>query len=165
MEALSGWGALRALLIVADNDNVGPSFAEAQRAITDNGHVAPANPASAGDMAGKPIAILMIPNPGVNGDLETLCLPAIYEKWPKGKRCVTFFLKCTGALKCNGANKWTKASSVSKARARAVAVGFNEDDPYKGIGYLFKNETLSVHHECFNEIASYLADFDTLCGI
>src|SRR5229473_5699364 len=44
MEALSGFRSLRALLIVTDNDTLQTSFAEAQRAFTDNGHTAPANP-------------------------------------------------------------------------------------------------------------------------
>jgi hypothetical protein len=165
MEVLSGWRDLKALLIVADNDLVGPSFGAAQKALTDNGHVAPAHPAAVGRMFGKPVAILMIPSANTVGDLESMCLPAVYGKWPKAKRCVTFFLKCAGALKCSGANNWNKRASVSKARVRSATVGFNEDDPYKGIGHLFRNGTLSVNDPCFDEVAAFLRGFDAMCGI
>jgi hypothetical protein len=158
MEALSGFRDLRALLIVTDNDTL-TSFAEAQRVFTNNGHTAPANPNAVGNMLGKPVAILMIPSNTVLGDLETLCLPAIHAKWPDANGCVTAFLQCTGA------NTWSKQSSISKARVRAAAVGFNEPDPYKGIGHLFRNGTLSANHACFDQIAIYLRDFDAMCGI
>lgn len=159
MEALSGFRNLRALLIVTDNDTLQTSFAEAQRALTDNGHTAPANPAAVGSLLGKPVAVLMIPSHNAVGDLETLCLPAIYAKWPAAQGCVTDFLNCTGA------NAWVKRSSVSKARARSAAVGFYEPDPYKGIGYLFKNETFSVHHPCFDGVAAFFRNFDAMCHI
>ena len=116
MEALSGFRDLRALLVVTDNDTLQASFADAQRAFSDNGHTAPANPTAVGDMFGKPVAILMIPDDTVVGDLETLCLPAIHAQWPNAQQCVTAFLQCSGA------NAWTKRSSISKARARSAAV-------------------------------------------
>jgi len=159
MEALSGFRSLRALLIVTDNDTLQTSFAEAQRAFTDNGHTAPANPTSVGDMLQKPVSILMIPDHGTVGDLETLCLPAIHAKWPDAQGCVTAFLQCSGA------NAWTKRASLSKARARAAAVGFYEPDPYKGIGHLFRNGTLSALDHCFDGVANFLQNFDAMCGI
>ncbi len=165
MEALSGWLELKALLIVRDNDVAGASFKEVCDALEANGHIPPPNPDATGTMAGKPVAILMIPRADRVGDLETLCLPAIYEKWPKAKRCVPLFLKCTGALKCTGGNNWAKRSSVSKARARAATVGFHEDDPYRGIGILFKKGILSVQNSCFDEVARFLGNFDAMCGI
>lgn len=159
MEALSGFRDLRALLIVTDNDNLQTSFADAQRAFTDNGHKAPANPNAVGNMLGKPAAILMIPSHNTVGDLETLCLPAVHAKWPTAEHCVTAFLQCTGA------NAWAKRSSLSKARVRSAAIGFYEADPYKGIGHLFRNGTLSADHACFDGIANFLRNFDSMCGI
>jgi hypothetical protein len=159
MEALSGFGDLRALLIVADNDTLQTSFTDTQRAFTDNGHTAPANPNVVGDMLGKPVAIRMIPTDAVVGDLETLCLPAIHAKWPLAQGCVTTFLQCTGA------NAWNKQSSISKARARAAAVGFYEPDPFKGIGHLFRNGTLSPLDPCFDNLVTFLQNFDAMCGI
>ena len=101
----------------------------------------------------------MIPRADVAGDLEKLCLPAIHDTWPLAEQCVTSFLQCTGAT------AWTKPASINKSRARAAAVGFYEPDPYKGIGHLFRNGTLSVLHNCFDEIALFLQNFDSTCGI
>lgn len=159
IEVLSGFRDLQAVLLVADNDVVGATFTELQRAITDNGHAAPQDPTAVGKIVGKPIAVRMIPRHDLAGDLESLCLPAIHACWPQSQQCVNEFLQCSRA------NLWTKRSSVSKARARAAAVGFYEPDPYKGIGHLFRNETLSVHHPCFDEIADFLKGFDAMCGL
>jgi len=159
MEALSGFRDLRALLIVTDNDALGTSFAETQRAFTNNGHTAPANPSAVGNMLGKPVAILMIPRHDTIGDLETLCLPAVHHRWPNAQQCVDSFLQCSGA------NAWSRRASISKARIRSAAVGFYESDPYKGIGHLFRNGTLSTLHTCFDSIAQFLQNFDAMCGI
>jgi hypothetical protein len=159
MEAISGFRNLKALLLVSDNDVVGNSFHAVQRALTDNNYIAPTAHDKVGVMERKPVAILMIPGHDKVGDLESLCLPAIHERWPTAADCVGSFLECTGA------NHWTKRSSRSKANARAAAVGFNEPDPYKGIGHLFRNGTLSVHHPCFDEIGKFLQEFDAMCGI
>lgn len=164
METISGWAALEALLVVGDNDEA-TSFSDIQKCFTDNGHTAPLNSQTVGNMFGKPVAILMIPKATIVGDLETLCLPAIHERWPRAKRCVPFFLRCTGAVTLFGADKWPKRSSVSKARVRAATVGFNADDPYKGMGHLFRNGTLSVHNRCFDELVTFFQTFDAMCGI
>jgi len=159
MEALSGFRDLRALLIVTDNDALQTSFAEVQEAISVNGHTPPSNPHAVGNMLGKAISILMIPSDTVAGDLETLCLPAIHAQWPNAQQCVTAFLQCSGA------DAWTKRSSISKARARSAAVGFHEPDPYKGIGHLFRQGVLSALNPCFDSVATFLQNFDGMCGI
>jgi hypothetical protein len=158
-EALSGFADVKAFLLVADNDIRGTTFAEVRRALSDNGHTPPASPTAIGALSGKPVAILMIPTADREGDLESLCLPTIYEKWPRARLCVWCFLRCTGAI------GWGKRSSLNKARARSAIVGFNEDDPYKGIGHLFRNGTLSVRHRCFDDIANFLTGFDAMVGI
>jgi hypothetical protein len=161
---LSGFGQLRAILIVSDNDTAS-SFADVQTELRAVGHTPPPSVNSVGSVFGKPVAVFMIPRASTLGDLESLSLPAIHQTWPKARICVPLFLRCTGALKCFGGANWPKRSSISKARARAATVGFNEDDPYKGIGRLFKNGTLPVQHRCFDEIANFLRDFDAFCGI
>lgn len=159
MEPIKGFPKLKALLFASDNDILGTSFKVVQDALTDNGYVPPSAYNTIGKMAGKPVAILMVPRHDMVGDLETLCLPAIYAQWTIAEQCVSSFLHCTGA------DTWGKRSSISKARARSATVGFNQDDPYKGIGHLFRNGTLSVNHACFNEITLFLQNFDTMCGI
>ena len=158
-EALTGWRDVKAVLLVTDNDRVGPAFADAQKALSDNGYTAPLNPAAVGNIAGKPVAILMIPRADAAGDLESLCLPAIHATWPLAEQCVASFLKCTGA------DTWKKPASVNKSRARAAAVGFYEPDPYMGIGHLFRNGTLPTNHTCFDDIVAFLRNFDAMCGI
>jgi hypothetical protein len=165
METLSGFNDLKAFLLMTDNDDPPKSFKNAQQALTLNNHTAPVAPNTTGNILGKPVAIFMVPDANTVGDFESLCLPSIHEKWPKAKICVPLFLRCSGALNMFKGAKWKKRSSVSKALARAAAVGFHEPDPYKGIGYLFRDRTLSVDHACFNGIAEFLKDFDNFCGI
>lgn len=159
IEPLSGFSDLRALLLVTDNDSLESSFAEAQKALTDRGYTPPASPDGIGHVAGKPVAILMIPRADMEGNLELLALPAIHEVWPEANGCVESFLQCTGA------NMWSKKGSLHKARARSAILGYNESDPYKGIGHLFRNGTLSAKHRCFNEISDFLRTFDARVGI
>jgi|SRR5579863_1401555 len=164
IRTFAGFGQLKAFLIVSDNDTAN-SFREVQDEIRAAGHIPPPDANSVGDILGKPVAVYMVPNINTFGDLETLSLPTIYKTWPKARICVPMFLRCTGALKYFGGAKWPKPSSVSKARARAASVGFNKDDPYKGIGRLFQSGTLSAGHSCFDEMATFLNNFDAFCGI
>ena len=161
---LSGFGGLKAILIVSDNDRAS-SFQEVQQELTAAGHTPPATVNDLGTLLGKPVAVLMMPSANIFGDLESLSLPAIYQTWPKARICVPLFLRCTGALKYFGGANWTKPSSVNKARARAASVGFYEDDPYKGLGLLFQNGTIPVGHSCFDEVADFLHQFDAFCHI
>ncbi len=154
---IKGFAYVKAILIVSDNDTPA-SFNEVCSALTNNNYTAPSTPNSVGSIKTKPVAILMIPR-NKNGDLETLCLPSIHEKWPKSSECVTSFLRCTGA------DQWQKSSSVNKARARAATVGFNEEDPFRGIGHLFRRGTLSSKNACFDEVAEFLKNFDKMCNI
>jgi hypothetical protein len=153
-----GFGNVKAILIVSDNDKTG-SFAEVQDAFTKNGHTPPAVASALGSIDGKPAAVLMIPSPTQNGDLESLCLPEIHRVWPAAPPCVDAFMACTGS------DKWQKQSSINKTRARAVVVGFNEDDPYRGIGHLFRKGNLDPSNPCFDQVADFLRNFDTFTGI
>ena len=150
---------LKAILIVTDNDKLESSFNDTQRALRDNGYTPPPLPREVGMIFDKPVAILMIPTADAQGDFESLCLPEIFRKWPNAERCVTDFLDCTGA------SGWTKQASLNKACARAATVGFHEDDPYKGIGLLFRNHTLSTLNPCFDGVAEFLRKFDEMVRI
>lgn len=164
IKVLAGFGQLRAMLIVSDNDT-NKSFGDVQIEVQKAGHTPPPTTNAIGSVIGKPLAVLMVPTATIYGDLESLSLPAIYQTWPKARICVPLFLRCTGALKYFGGANWPKTASINKARARAAAVGFNADDPYKGIGRLFQSGTLSVNHPCFDGIADFLRGFDAHCGI
>ncbi len=149
---------LKAVLLVANNHVAGESDKLIRNALFDSGFTPPVAQGCRGYMDEKPVVILTVPM-GSPGGIETLVLPAIYDKWPEAERCVDAFLESTGA------NAWAKGKSLDKARARAAIVGFHERDPYKGIGHLFRNGTLSLDHPCFDEIKQFLKDFDSLCSI
>lgn len=156
---IDGWRELKSLLLVVDNDDLSSTFTDAQTWFTNNGYTPPPDPTNIGNIDGKPVAVLLVPRYDICGDLEMLVLPSIYEKWGRAKDCVEAFLSCSGAA------LWDKKSSVNKARARSATVGFNKDDPYKGIGKLFKNGTLSAMNPCFDEVVRFLENFDRMCGI
>jgi hypothetical protein len=158
LRPITSFGVVRAILIVTDNDKAS-SFSEVQDALTANGHTAPHSADEIGAVLGKPTSILLLPSSAEYGDLEKLCFPEIARKWPKAEECVKAFMACTGAV------GWKKSSSINKARARAATVGFNEDDPYKGIGHLFRHGTLSTRNPCFAHIVQFFRGFDARMGI
>jgi hypothetical protein len=141
---IKGYSAVQGILIVSDNDTA-KSFAEVQQAFTRNGHT--------------PAAVLMIPSSTQHGDLESLCLPEIHRVWPRAKDCVDIFMACTGS------DKWKKNGSVNKTRARSAILGFHEEDPYRGIGHMFRSGFFDPGNDCFDEIAEFLRNFDIFTGI
>jgi hypothetical protein len=158
LKPIKGFDAVKAFAIATDNDKE-TSFAEVQSALAANGHVAPSSLSETGDIHGKPVAVLMLPSSTEYGDLEYLCWPEVARVWPDAVQCVTDFLRCTGA------DKWTKKSSFNKAKARAAIVGSYENDPYKGIGHLFRMGVLSTSNSCFDGVANFFASFDRRVGI
>ena len=157
-EVISGFSDVRSFLIVTDNDDPSRSFRDVQDIISKNGYTPPLSVGEIGSISNKPLAVLMVPNHVAAGDFEVLCLPEIHRVWPTAEGCVNDFLTCSGAA------QWPKQSSLHKARARAATVAFYQDDPFKGIGYLFNNGTLSTMNPCFDEIARFLQAFDRFCG-
>lgn len=157
IQPLKGFDQLKGILIISDNDTPN-SFNEVKEALGIYGYALPGTPADVGNILGKPFAIRMIPSEE-NGDLQKLCFPEVARKWPEAPKCVDAFLQCTGA------DKWAKASSISKARFRSATVGFNEDDPYKGLHHLFRNGTLSAMNPCFDSLAAFLSGSDEMVGI
>ena len=154
---IKGYGEVQALLLISDNDSA-QSFAEVQQAFLKNGHVPPNAPDAVGSIDGKPAAVLMIPSASQFGDLEFLCLPEIHRIWPDAKGCVESFMACTGS------DKWTKQSSVNKTRARSAILGYHEEEPYRGIGHLFRKGLLDPGNPCFDQVADFLLNFDTFTG-
>ena len=159
IDVISGFNRVRGILLVTDNDHPTKAFGDIRRILKALKCPPLANATAIGTVAGKPLAVLMIPDHLTAGDLEVLCWPAILAKWPNVEECVPNFLRCTGA------DQWKKKSSVNKATLRSAIVGNNEQDPYNTLGLLFKKGILSTAHNCFNIVAQFLADFDRLVGI
>ena len=68
-------------------------------------------------------------------------------------------------MDCTGASKWGTIASINKARARAMVIGSYEDDPYKGIGHLFRKGVLSVAHPTLEPLVTALRNIDKLLGL
>ncbi len=159
IQAISGFDQVKGILLVTDNDRIPSSFKSMQRIFRRLSLPKPNNPTDVLTICGKPGALLLIPHHNTPGDLETLCWPAIVEKWPNANVCVPQFLQCTGA------DKWTKPASINKAKLRSAIVGNHEKDPYNTLGLLFKKGVLSTAHNCFDDVAQFLSDFDRMLGI
>lgn len=155
IEALSGFSDLKGIIIVTDNDyeNV---VNDIQRKLETYGYIAPSNQNEIGTFYGKPVAIILIPDHDKLGNLETLCLPALYEKLPGAKECVKAYLDCTDAI------RWEKQHELCKAVVRSIIAGFYENDPYKGLGYLFRDIPSLAEHTCFDGLVDILNHFDEI---
>jgi hypothetical protein len=154
---VSNFQRIRGFVLVTDNDDDN-AFKKTCETLSKNGFRAPSVPEDVGDLAGRPVKILLLPNTG-HGDLEKLCLDVLISKWPKSKDCVEEFLRCTGA------DKWTNQASMNKALSRATIVGFNEADPYKGLGHLFRSGDLSVLHPKLEWLVESFRNVDQLLRI
>jgi hypothetical protein len=117
------------------------------------------SPKRAGDIQfttnlGKPsTAIILLPLKK-HGDLETLCLPILYEKWRRCRGCVTKYLQSTGAA------QWQR-SNRDKARIHAIIAGFNKRDPEKTLRDCFSSDLIDLKHDTFNELANLLTRLGT----
>jgi hypothetical protein len=150
-----GFTELKGIVIITDNDNE-EAFTETQEALGDCGYRAPANPMATGLIEDKPVLIILMPSHIEYGNLEKICLPSLYEKWPEAEQCVKMYLECTRAV------TWEKQHELCKAAVRSVISGFYEDDPYKGLGYLFRDHPDLADHDCFNGLADILNRFDEI---
>jgi hypothetical protein len=156
--AIRGFKRLVGIAIVTDNDNL-QTLSNVERKLQEYGYV-PTGSERVGKIDSKPVLIVPLPDDKDCGDLEKLCLPALYSEWPNAEECVRAYLECTGAL------QWVKKQQLYKAKVRCVISAYYEDDPYKGLGYLFKEKKLLTHHECFNRLSNILERFDDIikCG-
>lgn len=149
----TGFDRLKGIAIVTDNDNE-RAVIETQEFLKEGGY----EPTSdySGKIGGKPTIIVPLPDNSDCGDLEKLCLPALYSQWDDSEACVTAYLKCTGAL------NWEKQNQLYKAKVRCIISAYYEDDPYKGLGYLFTVKKMKhlANHKCFDQLTNFLKEFD-----
>ncbi|MFH0824064.1 MAG: DUF3226 domain-containing protein [Pseudomonadota bacterium] len=152
--AIRGFKKLTGIAIVVDNDDPQrlPGLA---KQLSRQFHVQ-MTPDYRGVFHGKDFMLIPIPGIAEYGDLERLCLPALFSIWPHAEEGVKAYLEWTGA------NEWKKRSQLWKAKVRCTISGYHEDDPYKGLGYLFKGEKFRhlARHPCFDGLVGILKDFD-----
>ncbi len=151
---IHGFSELRGIAIVTDNDNE-RSLTNLQRGLEDIEEYVNTESPRIGKLSDVTVVIIPIPDYNRHGSLETLCLPTLYEKWPDAKKCVDAYLTCTGAINWQG-------HKLCKAEVRSIISGFYEDDPNKGLGYLFRDNRPLANHPCFNELADILNRFDEI---
>jgi hypothetical protein len=145
---------LKGIAIVTDNDTVNTCL-EMERELKKCGYI-PSQTECVGMFNGVPLVLILIPDKDTIGNLETLCMPCLCQEWPNAERCVDEYLNCTGAT------SWSKQKELPKAKARSIIAGHFQDDPNKGLGYLFNKINHLVGHACFNQLADTLHRFDEI---
>ena len=58
-----------------------------------------------------------------------------------------------------------KTAPNPEAKVRSIIAGYYENDPNKGLGYLFRDEPDLLNHQCFDELVEILNHFnDVITG-
>lgn len=149
-----GFNRLKGIAIVTDNDEEG-TLDKTVKHLKKHGY-SPKRDPQFGTIHEKPMFIILLPHIDTIGKLESLCLPALCDKWPGSSVCVEDYLKCTGAT------QWRKQKELDKARIRALVAGYNEKDPSKGFHHIFKSDNSLIFHNCFDNLANMLERFDKI---
>jgi len=151
---ISGFTELIGVAIVTDNDNV-RSLTDLQKSLEVLEDYVSTQSPRIDKMGGITVITILIPNHNNHGSLETLCLPALFTKWPDARECTDAYLHCTGAI------SWGR-HKLCKAIVRCIISGFYKKEPDKGLGYLFKADKALADHPCFNELSDILIRFDEI---
>lgn len=93
---LNGFQDLKGIAIVTDNDDV-QILNVIEKELAKYGYSPPNQPGDIGYIDEKPTAIILIPDN--LGNLETYCLPVLYDTWPNARECIEIYLRCTGAMR------------------------------------------------------------------
>lgn len=105
----------------------------------------------------KPVLIVLVPDNKNCGNLETLCLPVLYDHWSTAGKCVEEFLKCTSAIP-----NWTN-NKLDKAKVGSIISGYHKDNPNQALGRLFqRSNELPTNHKCFDQLINILKHFDEI---
>jgi hypothetical protein len=159
--------AVSGILIVADNDvNPGESFTGVQQQIHSSAgsmqggsaYGIPAAPLQVAQSVGlPPVVIMMLPWLDTPGNLETICLDAVYSSNPDLRECLDDY--CT----CSGTSGWD-VSKLSKMRLECVIAALCRSKPATALRYAWsRSETIiPLAENCFNPIANFLHGFDAL---
>lgn len=149
------------ILVVGDNDRdpksaFGNIRAKIERAGDFGVPNHPLVPARSGN-GYPPLVVLMIPWTDQIGQLETLCLQAMYAEYPKLAQCVDRFSECCGA-----SSTW-KPGKLEKMKTRAMLTANCEQDPNTSLRHAWSRtvDLVPLRHQCFNQIAEFLAGFPT----
>ena len=159
----TGFGRLRGLLVVSDNDD-----APAENYKRIRGHLkdtkfpyadAPLQPAR---RDGFTVAVMMLPFTGVGGPtrgcLETLLLRAVEPANAAVARCIDAYRACIGGARTS--------NQEDKFRMRCFIAALYRDDPNLSVSFATSQGKglVNLGHKCFNEVADFLGSFPNLCA-
>jgi hypothetical protein len=161
LEAFSifhGFGTLRGMLIVSDNDdNPVNAFRSVSEAISSaEGYKAPNQPLEVvRTNAVPPLVVVMLPWKDQPGNLETLCLTSSYESYPTIRACLDQYVTCTGV------NRWG-LTKQSKMRMRCMLSSTCSNDPNTSLVHAWSRpeDLIPLNHPCFDQLAEFLQTFD-----
>ena len=159
LQVESGFSNIMGILVTSDNDeDPNRSFGDIQAKLREaGGFGVPVQPSiAARSQDGFPtVVVLMLPRTGQQGNLETLCLPAIYDRWPNIKTCLDEFAMCAGV------EAWP-IGKASLMRLRSMIAAVCRSDPNTGLPYAWSRteELIPLEHNCFDHIADLIRDFD-----
>jgi len=142
------------VLIVSDSDDAPEArFDEIRKQIVAAGLGAPTKPLEVSHRA-PAVGILLIPWFDKPGNLETLCLPFMMEKYPEIAKCVDEYFSC-----CHLA-KWSLGKQ-SKMRFACVVAAACERDPTRALRYLWGSEEFCIDssHAYFDRVAEAIRTF------
>ena len=151
---------ITAILVVSDSDeDPDGSFAEVRAQIASaGGYPVPAQPLNVATSAGFPaIVVMMLPWVGQAGNLETLCLPAMYERWPDQRNCLNAF---SGCMATDG---WP-ITRQSQMRLRSLIAGICLQDPNTSLTHAWSRnlDLIPLENSCFDQVADFLSTFGGL---
>jgi hypothetical protein len=149
----------KAVLVVSDNDeDQAASFEQVKGELKKAGNFG--IPDAAGIVSTQSnshkVVVLMLPI-GRKGNLETLCLEAAYSKWPLQQNLDEFVKKCP-------ANDWN-ISKQSKMRLQTILAATNKKRPDTGFAGHWNSESdylIPLDHACFDELANFIRNFESL---
>lgn len=154
-----GFDAVKGIVVTSDNDDSPrASFQEVRKLVHDADYKAPNQPfaVTARSDTSPALSIMMIPAIGESGQLETLCLKAIRDAWPKEFECAGQYAACVGIA------NWSKGRQ-ERATLRALISHICKKDPNTSLTHLWhggREVVIPLDHACFNGIAEFLNGFD-----
>jgi hypothetical protein len=141
---------LRTILIATDNDsNPDESFRKVSTRIGEAGLTVPTRPLEIAQ--GTPrVTVLMLPEGGKPGVLETLLLAAC-DKSPTVTKCLEEYADCTGA------KTWPQGQ-LDKMRLRSLISASCQQDPECSITWIWKKNynPISLDNACFDPLLTFL---------
>jgi hypothetical protein len=163
----AGFARIQGILIVADGGTMpARTFSNIQRQIKNAGGYSVPGQMFAPSTAtpGSPsIAIMLLPDDGSPGSLESLCEKALVGRKTWINRCVEQFLSCGRIEVLN----WPPEKRA-KARFHSVIAATYKRDPSRALSYAFKEPPapmINVKSSAFNGVERRIRSFCVAVGV